>query len=391
MIRSKDHAAAAATATAAADAATGAAGSDAQAQAQAQAVAQEAQQAQQNAIAQVAASSTSTGNAGGGSTVMVFDENASPEEKARAALQASAGAKGLTPSQQARGGGAPKESLGTGMASDVGSSAHGVKTTLNLADIDRVSKLEGQLGGGRTAEGAVAAGTQQVAGVAPDAVVGWSGVSAENTRFLDPPLSRPAPPPGMAAPGEMSGDAKLAANGKATHAPAPAVNGKAAAAAAAAAGLPPVQKANGSGELAPLQGAGGLTAEELIEEQEARKAHFETELVSRYLSDSQLGYFWWNGAAMLLAVLATYFLTRFGAGLMGMLVVGAFATTYYNASMRRTRQRYRDDITRELSKKKMASEHESAEWINHFMCESSDQRKPGAMFNLADEFCVGLR
>lgn len=50
-----------------------------------------------------------------------------------------------------------------------------------------------------------------------------------------------------------------------------------------------------------------------------------------------------------------------------MIVIGAFSTTYYNASMRRTRQRARDDIAREMSKTHMASEHETAEWINHFM------------------------
>jgi hypothetical protein len=173
------------------------------------------QAAQAVAQAEVLAGSAGKGD-GGRSTVMQFDENATPEEKAAAARAAASGAKGR----------APKEAEGTGMASDIGGKR--VKTTMNLADIDRVSKAEGQLGGGKTAEGAVAAGTTQVAGVNPDAVVGWNGVSHERTKYLDPPLSaaKPPPPPGMAAPGEISGApvANKAGGEKAT----PALNGKAA-------------------------------------------------------------------------------------------------------------------------------------------------------------------
>lgn len=52
---------------------------------------------------------------------------------------------------------------------------------------------------------------------------------------------------------------------------------------------------------------------------------------------------------------------------MAMFVIGGVCSTYYNASMRRTRQRARDDIARELAKKHMMTENETAGWINEFM------------------------
>ncbi|SJX65421.1 related to TCB3-protein localized to membranes, bud-enriched [Sporisorium reilianum f. sp. reilianum] len=91
------------------------------------------------------------------------------------------------------------------------------------------------------------------------------------------------------------------------------------------------------------------------------------DLISTLVGESYLGYFWWNASVIILSILFTYFATRMGGGIASLLIIGAFCSTYYNTSMRRTRQRARDDITRELAKKKMASEHESADWINHFL------------------------
>lgn len=91
------------------------------------------------------------------------------------------------------------------------------------------------------------------------------------------------------------------------------------------------------------------------------------DLISTFLSDAYYGQFYWNAAVIMIAVLFTYFATRLGGGIASLLIIGAFCSTYYNTSMRRTRQRARDDITREMAKKKMISEHESAEWINHFL------------------------
>ncbi|KAL9937202.1 hypothetical protein V8E36_003611 [Tilletia maclaganii] len=102
-------------------------------------------------------------------------------------------------------------------------------------------------------------------------------------------------------------------------------------------------------------------------DEEKHAPDLETQLVQKYLGDSYIGYFWWNGAAMAGAILATYFATRFGGGIASLLVIGAFCTTYYNASMRRTRQRVRDDVSRELAKKHTETENESVHWMNYFV------------------------
>lgn len=211
-----------------------------------------------------------------GANVMQFDENATPEQKAAIAKKQMNG--GRIPPK------AEKNAGGLGMVSDIG--GHHVSASLTAADVDRVSKLEGQSGDGTGPKAGQATST------IPDYYqVGHTGVAKKM-----------------------------------------------------------------------LQGQPGLEPGE----EETRK-HAETELVSKYLEDEWYGRFWFDGAAVLVAVLATYFATRFGGGIVSLLVIGAVCTTYYNASMRRTRQRARDDISRELAKKQMMSEHESAGWINQFL------------------------
>lgn len=210
-----------------------------------------------------------------GARVMQFDEDATPEQKAAAAR------KKMNEVRPPR---AEKQGVGVGMISDLGGKR--VPATMTGADVDRVSKLEGQAGDGTGPKAGLATST------IPDYYqVGHTGVAKKM-----------------------------------------------------------------------LQGEPGLEPN-----QEETRKHAETELVSKYLSDQWYGRFWFDGAAILVAVLATYFGTRFGGGLIFMLVIGAVCTTYYNASMRRTRQRTRDDITRELAKKHMLSENETAGWINQFL------------------------
>ncbi|UZJ51522.1 hypothetical protein CBS101457_000842 [Exobasidium rhododendri] len=210
-----------------------------------------------------------------GANVMEFDENATPEQK---------GAQAKKQMDQMRPPRAAQESQGIGMISDVGGKK--VSATMTAADVDRVSKLEGQLGDGKGPK------VGQATSTIPDYYeVGHTGVAKKM-----------------------------------------------------------------------LEGQPGLQPG-----QEETRPHPETEIVSKYLADQWYGRFWFDGAAILVAVLATYFGTRFGGGLIWMLIVGAVSVTYYNASMRRTRQRTRDDIGRELAKKHMMSEFESAGWINQFL------------------------
>jgi Ca2+-dependent lipid-binding protein len=209
-----------------------------------------------------------------GARVMEFDEDATPEQKAAAAKKKM---NEIKPPK------AEKEGGGLGLASDIGGQK--VHATLNSADVDRISKLEGQQGDGKGKAG-------QPTSTIPDYYqVGHTGVAKH---MLD---GQPGLQPG---------------------------------------------------------------------EEETRR-HIETELVSKYLTDQWYGRFWFDGAACIVAVLATYFSTRFGGGIPVMLVIGAVVTTYYNTSTRRTRQRHRDDISRELAKTKMMTDAETAGWINQFL------------------------
>lgn len=49
------------------------------------------------------------------------------------------------------------------------------------------------------------------------------------------------------------------------------------------------------------------------------------------------------------------------------LVLLAFCATYYSRSTERFRVRARDDMVRELSKKRLGDENESADWMNNFL------------------------
>ena len=63
---------------------------------------------------------------------------------------------------------------------------------------------------------------------------------------------------------------------------------------------------------------------------------------------------------------ATRFMTLLGFGWGWLILLLAACATYYSTSMARVRRRARDDIQRELVQTRLASEHESAEWLNHF-------------------------
>ncbi|PWN50042.1 tricalbin [Violaceomyces palustris] len=220
-------------------------------------------------------------NAQSGARVMEFDENATPEQKAALAKKAADQIKPLPGLQIGPG----AKDQPTGMTSDIGGKH--VDATLDLTDVDKASKLEGQAGDGKNLPGAIPAG--QATSTLPEWYqVGWTGVAHR-----------------------MKG-------------------------------------------LAPGQ---AVSTEEQVH----------LDLISTFLSDAYYGFFWYNGAVIAIAILATYFATRFGGGFFSLVVIGAFCSTYYNTSMRRTRQRARDDLTRELAKKKMMSEHETADWINHFL------------------------
>ncbi|KAH8928049.1 hypothetical protein BT69DRAFT_651519 [Atractiella rhizophila] len=77
---------------------------------------------------------------------------------------------------------------------------------------------------------------------------------------------------------------------------------------------------------------------------------------------------WYHNAAIILfTALATRFFTYFRFGWGWFFLIVAFSATYYKTSIRRFRRNARDDLQRELSKRRLFEERESAEWINLFL------------------------
>ncbi|KAF9568534.1 tricalbin [Agrocybe pediades] len=90
-------------------------------------------------------------------------------------------------------------------------------------------------------------------------------------------------------------------------------------------------------------------------------------ILDEFLSEQFYGSWYHNAGVIVFAVLASHFLTRFNLGWGWIFIVLAFCSTYYTTSMERVRRYARDDIQRELVKTRLASEHETADWINNFL------------------------
>ncbi|KAH9949508.1 tricalbin [Amylocystis lapponica] len=90
-------------------------------------------------------------------------------------------------------------------------------------------------------------------------------------------------------------------------------------------------------------------------------------VLAMFLSEQFYGEWYHNAALIVVAVVTTHFLTRFGFGWGWLFIVLAFCNTHYSLSMSRVRRRARDDIQRELVKTRLDSDYESAEWINNFL------------------------
>ncbi|KAH7883879.1 C2 domain-containing protein [Phlebopus sp. FC_14] len=90
-------------------------------------------------------------------------------------------------------------------------------------------------------------------------------------------------------------------------------------------------------------------------------------ILQTFLSEQFYGDWYHNAALIFFAVFASHFLTRFNFGWGWLFIILAICNTYYVTSMSRVRRRARDDIQRELVKTRLASEHESADWLNNFL------------------------
>jgi hypothetical protein len=70
---------------------------------------------------------------------------------------------------------------------------------------------------------------------------------------------------------------------------------------------------------------------------------------------------------ILFAVLSTRFITAIRLGWGWVILILVACCSYYTLSIRRTRDRARDDMQRELVKTRLVTETESADWMNSFL------------------------
>lgn len=91
------------------------------------------------------------------------------------------------------------------------------------------------------------------------------------------------------------------------------------------------------------------------------------EALAAFIKEQYYGEWYHNAGVIFFSVVASHFLTLFNMGWGSLLVLLAICATYYSTSLARVRRRARDDIQRELVKTGLLSEHESANWMNHFL------------------------
>ncbi|EMD41578.1 hypothetical protein CERSUDRAFT_110127 [Gelatoporia subvermispora B] len=90
-------------------------------------------------------------------------------------------------------------------------------------------------------------------------------------------------------------------------------------------------------------------------------------ILAQFIHEQYYGEWYHNAALIVATVVVAHFFTRFNFGWGWLFVLLAFCNTYYSTSMRRFRQRARDDIQRELVKTRLDNEAESADWMNQFL------------------------
>ncbi|KAG8929500.1 hypothetical protein FRC02_005514 [Tulasnella sp. 418] len=91
------------------------------------------------------------------------------------------------------------------------------------------------------------------------------------------------------------------------------------------------------------------------------------ETLAAWVNEMYYGQWYHNAAIIIFAVAATHILTLLRLGWGWLFIILATCATYYSTSIERVRRRARDDIQRELIKTRLATEHESADWLNNFL------------------------
>ncbi|CAE7114985.1 unnamed protein product [Rhizoctonia solani] len=89
-------------------------------------------------------------------------------------------------------------------------------------------------------------------------------------------------------------------------------------------------------------------------------------LLEQWLTEMYYGDWYHHAGVIFFAVAMSHYMTQLNA-FARLFVLLAFCATYYKTSIERFRRRARDDIQRELVKSRLEHDHESANWMNHFM------------------------
>ncbi|GAA6050737.1 hypothetical protein JCM3770_006601 [Rhodotorula araucariae] len=93
----------------------------------------------------------------------------------------------------------------------------------------------------------------------------------------------------------------------------------------------------------------------------------ERSILADFLSDAYYGQWYHNAGIIVFAVVSSHFVTLFGGGWGWLIVILAICSTFYETSIKRVRRNARDDLAREVAKKGLKTDVESAAWINSFM------------------------
>lgn len=86
-----------------------------------------------------------------------------------------------------------------------------------------------------------------------------------------------------------------------------------------------------------------------------------------YLKDQLYGDWYHNAAVIFVTSFLSWLVARLGGGLIWIMIIMAFTSTYYRTSILRVRRNIRDDMTREVAMQKLESDTESMEWMNAFV------------------------
>ncbi|KAK9240814.1 C2 domain-containing protein [Lipomyces kononenkoae] len=125
-------------------------------------------------------------------------------------------------------------------------------------------------------------------------------------------------------------------------------------------------KASQSQKKTRRPGIGGWI-DELADEYQDEDMRDRVTFLERYLNDKFFGDWYHNAAVIVVTSFVSWLIARLGGGLVWIVVVMAFASTYYRTSIRRVRQRVRDDLTRESALVKLETDAETMEWLNSFL------------------------